>query len=217
MSVLNTKEILRSIRNRELVVSPILSIEQIESSVSIDLRLGNVAIIVRSSSLSHINPSEYHIAESSELSFRRERGRRQKFERHEIPFLKPLLLHPNNLVLVPTLEWIKLPSNLKGIVTARSSWAREGLNIATANFINPGYNGIITLELCNFGQIPIEVYPGMRIAQVAFQRTRAVNSKMKKSQFNLSFEPQAGFITKGDEAFVPLKKRKEDKDRISDT
>lgn len=44
---------------------------------------------------------------------------------------------------------------------------REGLNIATATIINPEYHGIITLELANFGAIPIEIYPGLRIAQIA--------------------------------------------------
>jgi dCTP deaminase len=93
---------------------------------------------------------------------------------------------------------------MKGVVTARSSWAREGLNIASANFINPNYNGIITLELANFGQIPMAIYPGMRIAQIAFYEVdKSIADDGKESQFTMSFEPTAGKITSGDEVFLP--------------
>ncbi len=204
MSVIPSQELLKLLKRDELVISPILSDAQIKSSISIDLRLGNVALIVRARGLSHINPSEYRLAESKYYSHHQERGLRQKFERHDISFNEPLMLHPHSLILVPTLEWVKLPNNIKGIVTARSSWAREGLNIATANFINPGYSGIITLELSNLGQIPIAVYPGMRIAQIAFHYTMHDKvGNVNKSQFDLAFEPTAGNITKEDEAFIP--------------
>jgi len=46
----------------------------------------------------------------------------QKHERHELPFRARLLLHPGALVLVPTLEWVSLPDNIMGAVTARSTW-----------------------------------------------------------------------------------------------
>lgn len=205
MSVLSSDRIVELIRERKLYVSPLLSEKQI-GPISIDLRLGNVASIVRARGLSHVDPRHYqHSLEQTE--HRGERERRQKLERHEIPFHRQLLLHPGTLTLVPTLEWIKLPYDLKGIVTARSSWAREGLNIATATFINPGYNGIITLELANFGQIPIAIYPGMRIAQIAFYEVKfpegSKESTLSKSQFDLSFEPHSGEITKHDDPFIP--------------
>src|SRR5882757_5302327 len=149
----------------DLLLSPLLSLQQI-GPVSIDLRIGNLALLVKGSGLSHVDPSHYKVAAKDAHTL--EQSRRQKFERVEFMFGQRLLLHPGALALVPTLEWIKLPMDIKGVVTARSSWAREGLNIATANFINPGYNGIITLELSNFGEIPIALYPGLRIAQIAF-------------------------------------------------
>src|SRR5690606_19294457 len=112
---------------------------------AVDLRLGTVAFMVRARGLSHVDPRAY----AGETGHDEERQQRQKLERHEIPFRQQFLLHPGTLVLVPTFEWVALPNDLQGVVTARSCWAREGLNIATATFIGPGYRGIITLELSN--------------------------------------------------------------------
>jgi dCTP deaminase len=102
------------------------------------------------------------------------------------------------------MEWVKIPNNLQGIVTARSSWAREGLNIATATIVNPGYRGIITLELANFGEIPITLYPGLRLAQIAlYELTTPIEDDQKRSQFDMKFEPSAGNIAKDDYCFIP--------------
>jgi dCTP deaminase len=143
----------------------------------------------------------------SQDKHQRAEDRKQKHERFVIPFQESYLLHPGSLALVPTFEWIRLPTTLQGIVTARSSWAREGLNIATATIINPGYQGIITLELANFGEIPIRLYPGLRIAQIAlYDLVQFDNSKdeaITEGQFDLAFEPEAGNISKEDHKFIP--------------
>jgi dCTP deaminase len=135
-------------------------------------------------------------------------SRKQKHERFDVPFREFFLLHPGKLALVPTLEWLVLPNDLQGIVTARSSWAREGLNIATATIVNPAYRGTVTLELANFGEIPIKLYPGLRIAQIAFyvlDPGRDPTQAPEQGQFDMSFEPVAGNIAKKDDAFLPSK------------
>ena len=123
-----------------------------------------------------------------------------------------LLLHPGSLALVPTLEWVALPFDLQGVVTARSSWAREGLNIATATIVNPGYRGIITLELANFGEIPIRLYPGLRLAQIAFYELLCFDAEADKNlhqgQFDMAFEPSAGNVAKHDGPFIPRASKK---------
>lgn len=204
MTILSRKRILQRMQFGDLVVSPILSDKQIGRS-SIDLRLGTVALIVRARGLSHVDPQNYRSDEA--VSRNVEQGKRQKLERYEIPFRQRLLLHPGNLTLVPTFEWVAVPPNLKGVVTARSSWAREGLNIATASFINPGYRGIITLELANLGQIPMTLYPGLRIAQIAFLEIDGADEDVsQRSQFDMSFEPSSGQIGKDDEPFFSFRK-----------
>lgn len=212
MTVLCAETIRDLLNKRELVISPILSKVQIQE-VSVDLRMGTTAHVVRSSGLSHVDPRDYLLQESSGHEHNREQGRRQKLERHEVPFGEPLVLHPGTLALVPTIEWVKLPHDLKGLVTARSSWAREGLSIATATFISPNYIGIITLELSNLGRVPIAIYPGSRIAQIAFHRVgKSENSigPKKAGQFHMSFEPSIGKITKDDEPFIPKRVRAAD-------
>jgi dCTP deaminase len=79
------------------------------------------------------------------------------------------------------------------------------LSIATATLIEPTYEGIATLELANLGQIPIALYPGLRIAQIAFAKVigNTQRPKTNKSQFGLSFEPKQGIISQYDEAFIP--------------
>jgi len=210
MSALSRAAIENRLRN-DLTVSPILDKEQLGPS-SIDLRMGTVVMIARAGAQSHVEPSAYQ--ESKDHDSVRER--QQKHERFDIPFGKPFLLHPGSLALVPTLEWVKLPDDLQGIVTARSSWAREGLNIATATIVNPGYRGIITLELANLGEIPITLLPGLRLAQIAFYelKTDDTNKAMDrgyKGQFKMNFEPVAGNIAKDDDYFIPIKPKNKTK------
>lgn len=202
MSALVKSSILRSMAEKQLAVSPILSANQIGAS-SIDLRLGNVFLMVRARGLSDVDPRRFASPDGTAGDHALQQAKRQKHERYEVQFGDKFLLHPGVLALVPTLEWIKLPANLQGIVTARSSWARDGLSIATASLIHPGYKGVITLELANLGQIPLSLYPGLRIAQIAFYSlTEDAQEKDMASRFNMAFEPVEGNVAQGDERFL---------------
>jgi dCTP deaminase len=204
MTILGRSELIRSLREQHLVVSPILSYRQI-GAASIDLRMGNVVLMVRARGSSHVDPAALIVKNSKRHSQNIELHRQQKHERYEIPFDERFLLHPGSVALVPTLEWLKLPPDLMGTVTARSTWAREGLNIATATLIEPNYEGIATLELSNLGRIPISLYPGLRIAQIAFVQVKGRTKRpdTNKAQFSLSFEPRQGNISRYDEPFIP--------------
>jgi dCTP deaminase len=209
MTILGRSELIKRVRNGTLVVSPILSSHQI-GAASIDLRMGNVVLMVRARGSSHVDPADL-VESKSTHSQNIELLRQQKHERYEIPFDAKFLLHPGSLALVPTLEWLKLPSDIVGSVTARSSWAREGLSIATATLIEPNYEGIATLELSNLGQIPIALYPGLRIAQIAFAMVDGDTKRpdTNKAQFLLSFEPMQGNISRHDDPFIPGKHKKQ--------
>ncbi len=205
MSALVKTSILKSMAERKLVVSPVICGLQLGPS-SIDLRLGNVFLLVRARGLSDVDPGRLASDGATAGDHASEQAKRQKHERYEVPFGQKFLLHPGMLALVPTLEWIKLPADLQGIVTARSSWAREGLSIATASLIHPGYTGVITLELANLGQIPLGLYPGLRIAQIAFHTlTEPAREKDMGSRFDMAFEPVEGNVAKGDERFLRKK------------
>ena len=82
---------------------------------------------------------------------------------------EPFVLHPGEFVLGSTLERITLPSDIVARLEGKSSLARLGLVIhSTAGFIDAGFSGEVTLELSNVATLPILLYPGMRIAQLAF-------------------------------------------------
>lgn len=91
---------------------------------------------------------------------------------------EPFILHPGEFVLGSTLERIGIPDDLVGRLEGKSSLGRLGLLIhSTAGYIDPGFNGQITLELSNVARLPITIYPGMPIGQISFlQLTTAVES-----------------------------------------
>jgi dCTP deaminase len=81
------------------------------------------------------------------------------------------ILHPGEFVLGSTYEQVSLPDDLVGRIEGKSSLGRLGLLIhSTAGFIDPGFTGHITLELSNVANLPITLYPGMKIGQVSFLR-----------------------------------------------
>lgn len=186
----------------DLSVSPLLSAKQI-GAASIDLRMGNVVLMVRARGSSHVDPALAKGSPAAE-DHARQVVYQQKHERYELPFKSAFLLHPGALALVPTLEWVTVPVDLVGAVTARSTWAREGLSIATATLIEPGYKGIVTLELANLGEIPIKLYPGLQLAQISFNGVTGCAERPDRGQFRLSFEPRQGEIANVSERhFLP--------------
>ena len=81
----------------------------------------------------------------------------------------PFILHPGEFVLGSTLERITLPDDLVARLEGKSSLGRLGLLIhSTAGFIDPGWDGHVTLELSNVANLPITIYYGMRIGQLSF-------------------------------------------------
>jgi dCTP deaminase len=78
-------------------------------------------------------------------------------------------LHPGEFTLASTLERVAVPDDLVGRLEGKSSLGRVGLIIhSTAGYVDPGFEGQITLELSNVATVPIMLYPGMRIAQISF-------------------------------------------------
>ncbi|PID84122.1 dCTP deaminase [Candidatus Gracilibacteria bacterium] len=81
------------------------------------------------------------------------------------------VLHPGDFVLGVTAEKIKIPYDLVARCEGRSSIGRLGVIIhSTAGFIDPGFEGTITLEMTNINELPVALYVGMRIGQFAFEK-----------------------------------------------
>jgi dCTP deaminase len=89
----------------------------------------------------------------------------------EIEGDEPFILHPGEFVLGSTLERVRLPDDLVARLEGKSSLGRLGLLIhSTAGFVDPGFDGHVTLELSNVANLPITLYHGMKIGQVSFMQ-----------------------------------------------
>ena len=108
-----------------------------------------------------------------------------------IPHSKTFLIHPGDLILGVTLEFLGLPRDLMAFVEGRSRLGRSGLIVATATQVAPGFHGVIVLELANAGTVPLELKPGMPIAQLVFQRltSQVPADKLYRGRFYCQIKP----------------------------
>ena len=136
----------RMIAERSIVVEPIEPY-QIQPA-SIDLRLGRSFLRLDENSLEVLGMD-------SELPY-------VTMEKDEI------VIAPHSFLLATTVELIKLPANITAFVEGRSSIGRIGLFIQNAGWVDPGFEGNITLELFNANRIPIRLASGRRICQIVF-------------------------------------------------
>ena len=87
----------------------------------------------------------------------------------EVKEEEAFILHPGEFVLGSTAEYVKLPNELVARLEGKSSLGRLGLLIhSTAGYIDPGFEGHLTLELSNVANLPITIYPNMKIGQISF-------------------------------------------------
>jgi dCTP deaminase len=158
MSILLRPEIMKAMTRRavgeRLIVSPLLDSDRQIGKGSIDLRLGTEFIEIERRIATVIDPLHLRVS--------------QIWPRDPV-FVSlgdSFVLHPGQFVLGGTLEFVHVPFDIAGQVLGRSSWGRLGLSVATAVVVQPGFKGVLTLELSNSGSVPILLYPGLRVAQL---------------------------------------------------
>ncbi|AIJ26863.1 dCTP deaminase [Amycolatopsis methanolica] len=123
---------------------------------SIDVRLDRFFRVFNNSQYTHIDPK----LQQDELTSLVEKDGEDAF-----------VLHPGEFVLASTFELVTLPDDLAGRLEGKSSLGRLGLlTHSTAGFIDPGFTGHITLELSNVANLPITLWPGMKIGQLCLFR-----------------------------------------------
>jgi dCTP deaminase len=107
---------------------------------------------------------------------------------------EPFILHPGEFVLGSTLERIRLPDDLVARLEGKSSLGRLGLLIhSTAGFIDPGWDGHVTLELSNVANLPITIYYGMPIGQLSFvQLSEPAETPYGSKALSSKYQGQAG-------------------------
>ncbi len=118
----------------------------------------------------------------------------QLTEEVEIGDDEPFILHPGEFVLGSTLERVQLPDDLVARLEGKSSLGRLGLLIhSTAGFIDPGWDGHVTLELSNVANLPITIYHGMKIGQISFmQMTEPATVPYGSSALGSKYQGQRG-------------------------
>jgi len=153
--ILSDKDIKEAIKKGRINIEPLLDPDvQIQPS-SVDLRLGNEFRLFKYVETPFIDPRNINF-EITELK--------------KIEDTDKFIIHPGDFVLGTTLEYIKVPDDIVARLEGRSSMGRLGLVIhSTAGYIDPGFEGRITLEISNLGKMPIALYPKMRICQIVFE------------------------------------------------
>ena len=145
-------------------------------SIKAAIELGRIAI----------DPYDPTLVQPSSIDVRVDRYFRV-FQNHRYPYIdpkqpqedltrefvtemdQPFMLHPGEFVLGSTLESVRLDSDIVARLEGKSSLGRLGLLIhSTAGFVDPGFEGYLTLELSNVATLPIAIYPGMKIGQLSF-------------------------------------------------
>ena len=151
------------------MVSPVLEPdEQLrDDQASIDVRLGFLFALVAPSSYGAIDEFEkdQKVQQIMDLA--------SLYSKKYVPLGGQIVIHPHQLILAVTLEYLRLPIDLMAYVVGRSTWGRLGLIVATAIGVHPGFAGPLTLELRNLGETPLRIYPGQPIAQLFFHTVQA--------------------------------------------
>lgn len=152
--LLSDRDIRTEITSGRVVIEPFE--EAMIQPSSVDVRLDKFFRVFENHKYSVIDPS----IEQSELT-------REIVAEEGDHFI----LHPGEFVLASTYEVITLPDDIAGRLEGKSSLGRLGLlTHSTAGFIDPGFSGHITLELSNVANLPVKLFPGMKIGQLCLIR-----------------------------------------------
>jgi len=104
-----------------------------------------------------------------------------------------VVIHPGEFILGSTLETINVPKNLVARVEGRSSYGRLGIIIhATAGFVDPGFEGDITLEIQNLGNAPVKLYPEDRVCQIVFETMTSEAENPYNEKTDSKYQGQTG-------------------------
>ncbi len=175
--ILSDRSMRQQIEAGRIVIEPFD--ERCIQPSSIDVKIGNLFRVFRN-----------HTSAVIDVKQRQE----DLTELVTIPEDGVFMLHPGEFVLGSTLERVAVPDDLVARIDGKSSLGRLGLIIhSTAGFIDPGFDGHITLELTNIATLPITLYPGMKVGQVSFvQMTTAAEHPYGSGARGSKYQGQRG-------------------------
>lgn len=175
--LLSDGDLRKDIESGRLVLDP-WDVEMLQPS-SVDVRLDRYFRVFQNSRYTHIDPAQQQDELTTPV---------------ETPDGESFVLHPGEFVLASTFELFTLPDDLAGRLEGKSSLGRLGLlTHSTAGFIDPGFSGHITLELSNVANLPITLWPGMKIGQLClFQLTSAAEHPYGSPEAGSRYQGQRG-------------------------
>jgi dCTP deaminase len=175
--VLSDRSIREEISAGNIIIDPV-DFDDIQPS-SVDLHLGGDFQVFRNSRYPYIDPARDQVGLTELVSASTE---------------EPFVLHPGEFALGTTVEHIGLPDDIVGRLEGKSSLGRLGLLIhSTAGYVDPGWQGRLTLELSNVANLPIVLTPGMKIGQVSFSRmTTPVDRPYGHPELGSKYQGQVG-------------------------
>lgn len=184
--VLSDRDIRIALKEGRIKIVPAPALSVVLGSCSIDLRLGNRFRIFDHSKFPYIDPNNNRLASD----MMREVRVRDK---------QPFVLQPGDFVLATTMESFTLPDDLLARLEGRSSLGRLGIVVhSTASVFEPGWNGVVVMELGNLGRMPVALYPGMRVCALTFEQLSSPASvpynKKKSAKYAGQKAPDASKI-----------------------
>lgn len=185
--VLSDRDIKKALASGRIRITPKPDLSKQLGSCSVDLRLGRRFRIFNHSKYAFIDPKNPALA-----------GTMMKDV--VVKPNEPFMLQPGDFVLATTMESLSLPDDLLARLEGRSSLGRLGIVVhSTASIFDPGWRGVIVMELGNLGRMPVALYPGMRICALTFEElTSPVDVpyyKKKSAKYIGQSKPEASKIS----------------------
>lgn len=177
--ILSDRDIRAGLESGHIVITPLEDPEIQIQPCSVDLRLGNRFVVFKHALKPFIDPL---VDDATEYT-----------EAYEVPDGQAFILHPGEFVLGTTKERVEVPNDLVAKVDGRSSIGRLAILIhATAGFIDPGFRGVITLELSNVGKMPVALHANMRVCQISFEQMTGPAERPYGSRKGSKYQDQSG-------------------------
>lgn len=173
--ILSDRDIVTSLANGRIKIAPAIDQKTQLGSCSVDLRLGKHFRVFNHSKVPYIDTNNPNVTAGMMGEVRLKEN-------------EPFILQPGDFVLATTMEKISLPDDLVGRLEGRSSLGRLGIVVhSTASIFDPGWSGMVVMELGNLGRMPVALYPGMRICSMTFEElsspARVPYTKKKSAKY----------------------------------
>ncbi|MBI5620595.1 dCTP deaminase [Candidatus Gottesmanbacteria bacterium] len=185
--ILSDRDIKKALVSKRIRITPKPDLATQLGSCSVDLRLGRQFRIFDHSKFAYIDPKNTTLTATMMKDV-------------TVKPTEPFMLQPGDFVLATTMESLTLPGDLLARLEGRSSLGRLGIVVhSTASVFDPGWRGMIVMELGNLGRMPVALYPGMRICALTFEELSSPADvpyfKKKSAKYVGQNKPEASKIS----------------------